>query len=138
MRMLVRELEKKPDHIPVLLRLAQLSREAGHTDEAVAYLRRAVAREPGNLEARLELGRALYEKGDIPGAISETQKILQSDPKQVDALYNMGAIYANLGDAAKARNYWAAAVAAGPNTDSGSKSRDGLRQLGDRPVAPKS
>jgi len=136
MKMLVSELERKPDHVPVLIRLAQLSRETGRAEDAVGYLRRAVAHEPGNIEARLELGRALYENGDVPGAISETQKILQTDPKHVDALYNMGAIYANLGDTARARNYWTAAVEAAPNSDSGGKARDGLRQLGGPP--PKS
>jgi superkiller protein 3 len=137
MKELAGERERQRDHTPVLFRLAQLERESGQLDDAIAHLRLAVRHEPGNAEARLELGRALYDKGDIPAAISETQKILEINPKQVDALYNMGAIYANLGDAPKARSYWTAAVAAAPNTESGSKASDGLRQLGEGGMAPK-
>jgi tetratricopeptide (TPR) repeat protein len=131
------ELEKKPDHTPVLFRLAQLERESGQLDNAITHLRRAVQQEPANIDARLELGRALYEKGDVAAAISETQRILEANPKHVDALYNMGAIYANLGDATKARSYWTAAVATAPNTDSGSKARDALRQLEQGGAPPK-
>jgi len=124
------ELEKKPGHVPVLMRMAQLERDKGKIDDAVSHLRDAVASEPANLDARLELGRALYDKGDVGGAIAETEKILAADPKQVDALYNLGAIYANLGNAERARQYWKRAVGAGANADSGKKAQQGLSKLG--------
>ena len=124
------QLEKKPGHVPVLMRMAQLERDKGKLDDAVSHLRDAVTSEPGNVDARLELGRALYDKGDVGGAIAETEKILSADPKQVDALYNLGAIYANLGNAERARSYWKKAVEAGANADSGRKAQQGLSKLG--------
>lgn len=124
------ELGKKPDHTPVLMRMAQLERDKGKLDDAATHLRTVLEHEPGNLGARLELGRVLYEKGDVGGAITQTEKILEASPKDADALYNMGAIYANLGDRQRARSYWTQAEAAGSSNDSARKAREGLAKLG--------
>jgi predicted Zn-dependent protease len=63
------ELQKKPNHAPILLRLAQLARERDKPAEAIPPLRQILGEEPGILEARLELGRALYDTGDVQGAL---------------------------------------------------------------------
>jgi Flp pilus assembly protein TadD len=130
LKMLAVELEKKPGHVPVLLRMAQLERDKGELDKSAAHLRQVLEHEPSNADAHLELGRILYERGDAAGAISETAKILEKQPKQVDALYNLGAIYANTGNAARARAYWTQAVQADPAADSGKKAREALAKLG--------
>ena len=130
LKALAMELEKKPGHTPVLMRMAQIEREKGKLEDAAQHLREAVNSEPANVDARLELGRVLYERGDVGGAIAETQKILESDPKHVDALYNLGAIYANLGDSQRARSYWSKAVEVGRNADGGKKAREALAKLG--------
>jgi tetratricopeptide (TPR) repeat protein len=130
LKALEEELLKKPDHPPILFRMAQLSGELGKTTDAVGYLRRLLKVEPTNNEARLELGRLLYETNDLQGSIAETAKILESDPKQVDALYNLGAIYANLNKPDAAREYWNRAVASGPTSDSGKRSKESLLKLG--------
>jgi len=126
------QLQKKPGHTPVLLRMAQLEREKGALDDAAGHLREAIESEPSSQDAHLELGRILYEKKDVNGAIAETEKVLALNPKQVDALYNMGAIYANLGNPERARSYWGKAVAANAASDSGRKAKDGLTKLGGR------
>ena len=123
------DLEKNPDHVPVLLRLAQMSREVGRTSDSIEFLKKAVARESNNRDARLELGRSLFETGDIEGAIRETSILLDRDPKDVDALYNLGAIYGNLGQDSRAREYWQRAVDASPDSESGKRAGAGLKQL---------
>jgi tetratricopeptide (TPR) repeat protein len=123
------QLSKKPGHLPVLLRMAQLEHDQGKLPEAVAHLREAVASEPANADAHLELGRVLYEKGDWNEALKETEKAIAIDPKHVDALYNLGAIHANLGDTARARSYWEKAIALAPESDSGKKARESLARL---------
>ena len=125
----VESLEQNPDHVPVLLRLAQMSREVGRTKESVGYLREAVAQQSTNRDARLELGRSLFETGDVEGAIRETSALLQRDPNDVDALYNLGAIYGNLTQDDRAREYWEKAVAVAPDSDSGKRAGEGLKQL---------
>lgn len=124
------ELERKPGHPPILLRMAQIERDKGKFDDAAGHLREAVKSEPSNQDAHLELGRLLYERNDVNGAIAETEKVLELNPKHVDALYNMGAIYANLGDTARAKSYWSRAVAADPASESSRKAREGLTKLG--------
>jgi Flp pilus assembly protein TadD len=123
------ELEKKPGHAPILLRMAQIERDKGKLEDAAGHLREAVKTEPSSQEAHLELGRLLYERNDVSGAISETEKVLTLNPEQVDALYNLGAIYANLGNLERARSYWSKAVAVDPAADSSRKAKDGLVKL---------
>jgi len=124
------ELRKKPDHVPILFRLAQLDREFGKPADAIPRLRRIVELEPKNAEARLELGRDLYDTGDVSGAITETNRILIEDPKNVDALYNMGAIYANGSKPEAAREYWTRAVSGDAASESGKRAAEGLARLG--------
>lgn len=130
LKALEQDLQKKPEHPPILFRMAQLSTEMGKTADAISYLQRMLKVDGGNTEARLELGRLLYETGDVQGAMRETTKILQRDPKQVDALYNLGAIYANLNQPAVARTFWNRAVASSPSSDSGKRAAEGLQKLG--------
>src|SRR5690349_2839570 len=124
------ELKKKPGHPPILLRLAEMERDAGRPAGAVPYLRQILVQDSKNEDARLELGRMLYDSGDIEGALKETQQLLADHPNQVDGLYNLGAIYANQNRLDKARKYWAKAVAAAPASDSGTRARESLAKLG--------
>ena len=124
------QLQRKPGHMPVLLRMAQLEREKGSLDDAAGYLRDAIKSEPTSQDAHLELGRLLYERNDVSGAIAETEKVLELNPNQVDALYNMGAIYANLGNTQRARTYWLKAASSNPTAESAGKAREGLKKLG--------
>ncbi len=124
------ELKKKPGHPPILLRLAELEREAGRPSGAVPYLRQILEQDSKNEDARLELGRALYDAGDVEGALKETQQLLADHPNQVDGLYNLGAIYANQNRLDMARAYWSQAVAAAPTSDSGARARESLAKLG--------
>lgn len=126
---LEQELAKKPEHPPILLRMAQISSELGKPADAIAYLQRLVKADPGNVDGSLELARLLYESHDVQGALSQTKKILEANPKQVDALYNAGAIYANLNDFAQARIYWNSAVASDGASDSGKRARESLGKI---------
>lgn len=128
-KMLAEELKRKPGHVPVLFRLAQLSEESGHPRDAARYLREAVKQEPDNADARLELGKVLFETGDVAGAVDENKKILDKQPDQADALYNLGAVYANVGNADLARQYWSRLVQASPESESGKRARDSLGKL---------
>ena len=124
------ELRKKPGHPPILLRLAELERDAGRPSGAVPYLRQILDQDPKNEDARLELGRALYDAGDVEGALKETKQLLVDHPDQVDGLYNLGAIYANQNRLDLAREYWSKAVATAPTSDSGGRARESLAKLG--------
>lgn len=123
------QLQKKPEHVPILTRLAQLARENGKPAEAIPYLRKIIKLEPDNAEAHLELGRDLYETGDVTGALNETNQVLAADPKNADALYNLGAIYANSNKMEAAREYWKRAASSDPSSDSGRNAAESLRRI---------
>jgi tetratricopeptide (TPR) repeat protein len=123
-------LKQNPDHAPILLRMAQLKRDMGKLPEAVEHLREAVKADPKNRDARLELGRLLFDTGDVQGAIRETEQLLELDPANVDGLYNLGAIYGNLGQDDRARQYWRKAAATAPDSESGRRAREALKQIG--------
>ena len=123
------ELKRKPDHPPILLRLAELARDANQPKVAAEYLKKAVAADPKNLDARLELSRTLYELNDVDGALAESTRLLADHPNQIDALYNLGAIYANLGKTDLARQYWTRAVSTDPASESGRKAADALTKI---------
>ena len=123
------DLEKNPDHVPILLRMAQVSRDIGKLNDSVRYLRDAVKQDPKSKEALLELGRALYETGDVDGSIRETKRLTEIDPSNVDALYNLGAIYGNLSQDEHAREYWEKAASLGPDTESGRRAKENLKLL---------
>jgi len=123
------QLQRKPGHTPVLMRMAQIEHDLGKLAEAAGHLREVIRNQPANADAHLELGRILYEKGEWSEAIAETEKALAANPKHVDALYNLGAIYANAGNTERARSYWKTAVDADPQSDSGKKARQSLARL---------
>ena len=123
------QLRKKPGHLPVLMRMAQIEHDQGKLADAATHLREALVSEPANADAHVQLGRVLYEKGDWNEALKETEQALAINPKHVDALYNLGAIHANFGDADRARSYWERVIESAPESESGKKAREGLARL---------
>jgi tetratricopeptide (TPR) repeat protein len=128
-RMLAQALEKKPDHSPVLMRLAKLATEAGKPAEARKHLEQAIQADPENADARLELGKILFEAGDVSGAVEQTGRILKTHPNHPDALYNLGAIYGNLGNTKLALENWEKLISTSPDSESGTRARQMIAQL---------
>ena len=128
-KMLSAALQKRPDHVPVLLRLASLAFESGKPAEAERYLNEALKLEPDNVPARLDLGRIQFEAGRVPDAIRTTEEILKVQPDNADALYNLGAIYGNLGQRERAIEYWNRLLASSPGSESGRRARQMMSEL---------
>ncbi len=103
-------LKKKPDHPPILLRLAELARDAKQREQAA---------DSTNRDARLEFSRfnvahALVRAASpllatpifsTPVTGTDVEGALADHPNQIDALYNIRAIHANLGKIDLARQY---------------------------------
>jgi Flp pilus assembly protein TadD len=128
-KMLAEALKKKPDHVPVLLRMASLAMESGKKDEAAQFLREAVIKDPSNIPARLDLGKILFETGRIPESIQTTEEILKIQPDNPDALYNLGAIYGNLGQDNKAVELWGRLISSSPQSESGKRAQQMMAEL---------
>ena len=86
------QLQKKPGHAPILMRIAQIEHDQGKLEDASGHLSEVLKNELGNADTHVELGRVLYEKGDPEAGIAETEKALAINPRHVEALYNLGAV----------------------------------------------
>jgi tetratricopeptide (TPR) repeat protein len=128
-KMLSAALQKRPDHVPVLLRLASLALESDKPAEAEKYLNEVLKLEPANVPARLDLGRIQFEAGRVPEAIRTTEEILKVQPDNADALYNLGAIYGNLGQKEPAIEYWSRLLSSSPGSESGRRARQMMAEL---------
>lgn len=84
-----RALELSPHHPAALHMMGMMLEElpwvlGGDADEALSYLRRAVAADPGYEHARLDLAKAYVKRKDVASAAHEV-KILLEQPLKPDA-----------------------------------------------------
>ncbi len=81
-RHVTRALELNPHHAPALHMMGMMLEElpwflGGDADDALGYLRRAVASDPGYSHARLDLAKAYIKRKDTSAAQRELDAILQ-------------------------------------------------------------
>ncbi|HXR77570.1 MAG TPA: tetratricopeptide repeat protein [Bryobacteraceae bacterium] len=68
-----KSLELNPDSAQTLLLAGRLSEAQDRTDDAIRFLKKAIAIQPNFAEAHAELGRALFRSGDWAGAAAELE-----------------------------------------------------------------
>lgn len=68
-----KSLELNSDSAQTLLLAGRLSEAQGKTNDAIRFLKKAVAIQPNFIEAHAELGRALFRSGDWAGAATELE-----------------------------------------------------------------
>lgn len=122
-KMLNSALKKNPGHVPILIRLAKLASDSGHSSEAIDQLQQVLQHDSNNVEARLDLGKLLFEGGNVRAAVDQNEAILKIQPDHPDALYNLGAIYGNLGSVNQAEHYWNRLLITNPESESGKRAR---------------
>lgn len=79
--------------VPAFLYLAWLLTEAGETEEAIAYYRKAINLAPVDAQAHNDLGFLLYQAGDIDQALVHFETAIRLRPDFVLALGNMAFAY---------------------------------------------
>jgi tetratricopeptide (TPR) repeat protein len=82
-------LELKPDYAEAHYNLANLLKEQGYPDEAIASYRRALELKPDLAEAHNNLGLALEEIGDLSGAEHSFRAALRHDGRFALAHYKL-------------------------------------------------
>ncbi|MDR1310092.1 MAG: tetratricopeptide repeat protein, partial [Deltaproteobacteria bacterium] len=76
------------------LEAAKLMSRIGRTDEAKAFIQKAIANDPGNVEARLLGAWLAAGNSDWASAESQYAEVLRIDPLNEEALSYLGALYA--------------------------------------------
>jgi|SRR5579871_987931 len=108
-------LERSPQSVPVLNRLALLVLKRGDFAEAEPLLRKAIEVAPRDPGLQNNLGGLLYRRGDLSGAEQAWRRALSIDPKQLDACFNLGIALRALGRSEEALAAFRKTVAIAPS-----------------------
>ncbi len=118
--------DKEPDDLPDMLRLANMLEDNSFYDQAAIYYKRYLSKMPKNVDARIDYGVTLFEGGNASGAIEQIKEALKIDPNHQKGLFNLGVIYLNAGDIEKANAAFRRCVKVNPNTDIGKKAKEAI------------
>lgn len=88
----------RPNHLPILLHLAELHLDNGRNQDAERLYRYVLASNPGSAAAHVGLGRISSASGDHAAAISRLEKALELQPEAGRTHYLLGQEYRQLGD----------------------------------------
>ena len=94
-------------------RLGVAFRQQKQTDEALTYFYRAEEDHPGNPGVNLNIALIEHERGNLRQAIPYYEKVLavsNDEAVRAQVLGNLGHLYSNLGDDARAQEYYRAAL----------------------------
>ena len=89
-RHLTRAVELRPDYVVALNNLASVAFSLGHKEEALVYIRRAIALDDAYLPAHVSLAMWYVEAGMGPGAAQEFDLIVRRSPMGPDAVFARG------------------------------------------------
>ncbi len=98
-----------------LIGLGQIASSQGHTDEAVAYFRKAVGINPQSSPAYDELGSVYFPRGDYTGAAEYFQQAVRANPMDLGARFFLGTCWIKLGKPAQAAHEFHAAREVDPD-----------------------
>jgi tetratricopeptide (TPR) repeat protein len=98
-----------------LVRKAADARTAGHSDEAIADLRRAVDLDPANADLHRELGITFLLLKDWKRARIEYLEAIKHDPSEAESHNGLGYALEKLGDLGTAAKEYAAATHLDPD-----------------------
>lgn len=86
--------------------LANLLKDEGALEEAIACFRELVRQAPESSNGHYNLGNLLYNAGKAEEAIAHYHRAINLDPQNAPALENLGRAFAALGRLEEARNLW--------------------------------
>jgi tetratricopeptide (TPR) repeat protein len=123
-------LKDNPSNATVLNYLGYMLADRGvRLDEAVKYVKEALAIDPRNGAYLDSLGWAYFKLNDLHNAekyLLEADGIVKNDPTIVE---HLGDLYFKTGDLQKAESYWAKSVSIGTDPDETQKVRRKLESL---------
>lgn len=115
-----------------LYRAALAAREEGNDQQAIAYLRRALAINPNHLPARLLLGTILRQQGQLSEAVDELEEAYKLDRSTgqtvlVPTLLQLGAAQEEAGNYPGALASYRRALEVSPENETAQARRDALK-----------
>lgn len=99
-------LAEHPDWGRARLLQAQVMTKMGNSQKALEVIQKALQSDPNNLRLRLIYSQYLAKSGDLRGTERELRTILAKDPNNEDAMLAMAMAELELGQEARARQYF--------------------------------
>jgi tetratricopeptide (TPR) repeat protein/predicted Ser/Thr protein kinase len=116
-----RAAELAPDAAETLLALADVHRELGRLEEALAEYERALAQRPGYFEARLGRARALDAVGRGTEAEAALHEAIAQCPEDWRGYSSLGRLYFSRGEYARAVGAWHRVLELAPDSARGAR-----------------
>jgi tetratricopeptide (TPR) repeat protein len=91
----LKAIELAPDKVDAYVLLAEVRKNMGRADEAVATLEKLVAENPENANLHYALGRIYISVDRQEDAFASFEKVRELDPENVDVLYMLGTLSIN-------------------------------------------
>jgi arylsulfatase A-like enzyme/Flp pilus assembly protein TadD len=111
-----RAMESGVESLLVVLRAAQLDREAGHLEAAEGLLNRADALVPGMAAVRLERARVLQDQGRLEDALDACRRAASIEPGNPHTALCTGRVYLAMDQPGRARPHLLRATVLGKDT----------------------
>ena len=108
-------LEKHPDDVETLQKLAVLFYQQGREEDALALFRRVIALDPNSRVAEQQLGRLLEHRGDLVGAAICYRRAARLRPRDAAAQADLARTLAGQGEVAGAIAHYRRAVVLAPD-----------------------
>ena len=105
----------------------QMSSRAG--DDAVGTFTRIIERRPEFAEGWNKRATVYYLMGEYTKSLADCDEVMKRNPYHFGALSGYGMIYVQLGNPARALEYFEKALAINPNLDGVREAAENLRQL---------
>jgi serine/threonine-protein kinase len=86
-----------PDRAAVYYSLGNMQYLTGHAEDAVASLKRSLARQPDNDDTHRLLGEVLADRGDVDGSVAELQQAIRIRPRYWRGYMALGLVYYRAG-----------------------------------------
>ena len=110
-----RATQADPSYFDPYYNLGIVSMYSGNLPEALSAYETALAIEPESHDARFNFALALRRANYPLDAANELEKVLANSPRDANAHYALGNIYAEMHDAAKAREHYQKVLELNPN-----------------------
>jgi tetratricopeptide (TPR) repeat protein len=106
--------QKAPDHLPAVNRLAELNFGEKNYQETAALLRKALTRDPNNFEALLTQGLLHFAQADIARAIAHFERMTATFPTVPKVRHHLALAYLATNNVVEAANQLTQAIRQDP------------------------
>lgn len=124
---LEKALEKNPQNLDMILRLANLTHDAGLFQKSIGYYDQYLQKNPSNTDARVDMGVCYFELKNYDQAEKIFLQAVKQSPNHQIVHLNLGVLYLTKGEIEKAKDWLKKCVALGEQTDVGHRAAELLK-----------